>query len=260
MAERGWVIVLGVSSGFGAAAARAYAAAGHPILGVHFDLRATLPRADAVRAELEALGIPVVFFNGNAADPARRAEALDALQAAAPDATVAVLLHSLAFGTLKPFVGDKDARMDARSLAMTLDVMAHSLVAWTQELLDRGLLVRGGRVFAMTSSGSIVAFPSYGAVSAAKSALESHVRQLAVELAPAGVTVNAIMAGLCHTPALEKIPGWEALAATAAARNPSGRLTTPEDVAACLVALSGPGTAWMTGNVIRVDGGETITA
>jgi enoyl-[acyl-carrier protein] reductase III len=113
-------------------------------------------------------------------------------------------------------------------------------------------------VFALTSSGSLVAFPSYGAVSAAKAALEAHVRQLAVELAPRQITVNAIMAGLCRTPALQKIPGAERLAEAAAARNPSGRLTEPEDVARCLVALASPGTAWLTGNVLRVDGGETI--
>lgn len=253
-------MVLGASSGIGAATARAFAAAGHPILGVHFDLRATAQRADVVREAIEALGVRTVFFNGNAADPTRRDQALDALTAADPGASVDVLVHSLAFGTLKPFTGTPDARMDARSMNMTLDVMAHSLVAWTQALLDRKLLRRGGRVLAMTSSGSLVAFPAYGAVSAAKAALESHVRQLAVELAPEGITVNAVMAGLCQTPALLQIPGWEALAEKALARNPSGRLTTPDDVAACLVALTAPGTAWMTGNVLRVDGGESISA
>ena len=111
----------------------------------------------------------------------------------------------------------------------------------------------------MTSSGSLAAWPSYGAVSAAKSALESHIRQLALELAPLGVTANAIMAGVTQTPALNKIPGAEKIVQIAIERNPSGRLTTPEDVAAALVNLSGSGTYWMTGNVIRIDGGETIS-
>jgi enoyl-[acyl-carrier protein] reductase III len=258
MSARGWVIVLGASSGFGAAAARAFAAEGHPICGLHLDLRATLPRAHAVRDDVLAAGVPALLHNGNAADPAVRAQALDALQAADADAHVAVLVHSLAFGALRPFVGAAGERVAPKHMEMTLDVMAHSLVWWTQDLLDRGLLRPGARVFALTSSGSLVAFPSYGAVSAAKAALEAHVRQLAVELAPQQITVNAIMAGLCRTPALQKIPGAERLAAAAAARNPSGRLTEPEDVARCLVALAGPGTAWLTGNVLRVDGGETI--
>lgn len=251
-----WVVVLGASSGFGAATARAFAASGRSILGVHLDLRSTLPRAQAVRDDVLACGVQALFVNTNAADERGRSEALIALRAADPEAKVRVLVHSLAFGTLKPLVGPD--RLQPKHMSMTVEVMAHSLVWWTQELLDHGLLGPGGRIFALTSSGSLVAFPAYGAVSAAKAALESHIRQLAVELAPQGITANAIMAGLCRTPALEKIPGAERLAEAAAARNPSGRLTEPEDVARCLVALSGPETAWMTGNVIRVDGGETI--
>lgn len=255
---RGWAVVLGASSGFGAAITRALAAEGHPVLGAHLDLRASRARADAVRADCEALGVPVRFHNGNAADPSVRDAALDQLAAADPDPRVDVLVHSLAFGTLKPFVAAPGERVEVRDLAMTADVMAHSLVTWVVGLIDRGWLREGARVLALTSSGSLVAMPSYGAVSAAKAALESHVRQLAVELAPRRITVNAVMAGLCRTPALERIPGWERLAEAAAARNPSGRLTTPEDIAACVVALCHPGTAWMTGNVVRVDGGETI--
>jgi enoyl-[acyl-carrier protein] reductase III len=67
---------------------------------------------------------------------------------------------------------------------MTVRVMAHSLVDWTRAVVDRNLMGQGGRIFAMTSSGSLRAIPSYGAVGAAKSALEAHCRQLAVELAP----------------------------------------------------------------------------
>jgi NAD(P)-dependent dehydrogenase (short-subunit alcohol dehydrogenase family) len=254
-----WVVVLGASSGMGAATARAFAAAGLGVLGVHFDLRATAARADVVREACVAAGVPVVFHNGNAADERQRAAALDALRAADPDADVAVVVHSLAFGTLKPMVGPPGERLAPRDLTMTLDVMAHSLVHWVTDLLDRDLLHEGARVLALTSSGSLVAMPSYGAVSAAKAALEAHVRQLAVELAPRRITVNAVMAGLCRTPALERIPGWERLAAAAEARNPSGRLTQPDDVARALVALSDTGLGWMTGNVVRVDGGETIS-
>jgi enoyl-[acyl-carrier protein] reductase III len=112
----------------------------------------------------------------------------------------------------------------------------------------------------MTSSGSHTAFREYGPVSAAKAALESHVRQLCMELAPHGITINAILAGVTETPALDKIPGKDALIGKAYAKNPYDRLTTPEDVASCLVELARPGTFWMTGNVIRVDGGEDFCA
>jgi NAD(P)-dependent dehydrogenase (short-subunit alcohol dehydrogenase family) len=121
-----------------------------------------------------------------------------------------------------------------------------------------GLLGDGGRIFTLTSSGSHTAWPDYGPVSAAKAALEAHVRQLCLELAPRGITVNAVRAGVTDTPALQKIPGADRIKGIAASRNPSGRLTTPRDVARAIVAFSHADTYWMTGNVIGVDGGEDI--
>jgi len=84
------------------------------------------------------------------------------------------------------------------------------------------------------------------------------VRQLSLELAQHGVTVNAICAGVTDTPALRKIPTSDDMISVALRKNPHGRLTRPEDVARALVALAQPATYWMTGNVIQVDGGEAI--
>ena len=251
-----WAVVLGASSGFGAACARALAAAGYDICGVHLDRKAGLQQALEVKDRIERQGRKAVFFNLNAADAARRDEVVRAL--VAEGATVGVLLHSLAFGTLRPFVGEE--AITEQQMDMTLAVMAHSLVYWTQDLVRRGLLGDGARVFAMTSSGSTRAIASYGAVSAAKSALESHVRQLAYELGGRHIAVNALRAGVTDTPALRKIPGNERLLEGAARKNPAGRLTTPDDVAAALVALCHPEAGWVTGNVINVDGGEEISA
>ena len=257
MSESRWALILGVSSGFGAAAARRLAEEGHGILGVHLDLRATRAQAADLQAELEGMGVPVRFHNVNAAAEPKRTAVLDDFQAEFGGAYIDVVMHSLAFGTLLPLAAGESTVSD-KQLDMTLNVMAHSLVHWTADLRRRGLLRSGGRIFAMTSSGSERVFPSYGPVGAAKAALESHVRYLAAELAPEGVTVNALMAGLTMTPALRKIPGWEQLAERAAALNPSGRLTEPDDVARLLIQLLHPGSAWLTGNVLRVDGGETL--
>jgi enoyl-[acyl-carrier-protein] reductase (NADH) len=118
---------------------------------------------------------------------------------------------------------------------------------------------RGGRVYAMTSSGATRVIRSYGAVSAAKAALEAHIRQLAYELAPLGITANAIRAGVTDTPALRRIPEGLHLLEQANSRNPSGRSTTPQDVARAIAALSDERLYWMTGNIIGIDGGEEIT-
>jgi enoyl-[acyl-carrier protein] reductase III len=256
-----WGVVLGVSSGFGAATARELGRRGMSVIGVHLDRKVTLPLAEAVAQDVRAAGSEAHFWNVNGADPDKRAQVCDRARELTGGKPLRVLLHSLAFGTLRPFVGDDRAQQTTKAqLEMTLDVMAHSLVYWVQELHGRGLLAGGSRVFAMTSSGGTRVMPFYGAVSAAKAALESHVRQLALELGPAGVAVNAIRAGVTDTPASRKIPVAELLFQEARRRNPGGRLTLPEDVAGAIVALSLPGAGWISGNVIGVDGGEDVTA
>jgi NAD(P)-dependent dehydrogenase (short-subunit alcohol dehydrogenase family) len=260
----GWALVLGASSGFGEATSLALARAGCDIFGVHLDRRATLPNAERIVAEIRRLGREARFWNVNAADEARRAEIAAEMEQLLRErdqlGQLRVLLHSLAFGTLKLFVADpmKEAVTRAQ-MDMTLDVMAHSLVYWTQEVVGRGLMGRGGRIFAMTSSGGTRVLPFYGPVSSAKAALESNVRQLAAELAPLGITANAIRAGVTDTPAARKIPNYEEFSRRAIERNPHRRLTTPEDVARAIVLLAHPDAYWITGNVIGVDGGEDIT-
>ncbi len=253
-----WFLALGASSGFGAAASRAFARAGMNVIGVHLDRKSAMAGVESLIADIRAEGVKAEFFNVNAADPDKRAEVLDQVrEIVGPGGGVRVLLHALAFGTLKPFI-DGDGGVTRAQMDMTADVMGHSLVYWVQEVHGRGLFEKNSRIFAMTSSGGTRVLPSYGAVSAAKAILESHIRQLAMELAPHGVTANAIRAGVTDTPALRKIPGNDKIIDIASARNPMARLTTPEDVASCMVELAKPGTYWMTGNVIGVDGGEDI--
>jgi enoyl-[acyl-carrier protein] reductase III len=260
---RNWALVLGASSGFGEAASLALARAGRNVFGVHLDRRTTLPNVERITKEIEAAGARPVFFNMNAADDEKRAEALaemaKVLDAEGRRAGIDVVLHSLAFGTLKPFLADDAGdRISKAQMDMTVDVMAHSLVYWMQDLVAGGFVPEGAHAFAMTSAGGHRIWKSYGAVSAAKAALESHCRQLAVELAPRKIAVNAIRAGVTDTPALRKIPGNAEMIERCLSIHPAGRLTVPDDIAKILVALSRPETVWLSGNVLGVDGAEDI--
>lgn len=261
--EGEWALILGASSGFGQAVALELAGLGMNIVGVHLDRKSTLPNVDRVMGDIRALGREALFFNVNAADAEKRRHVLEAIQPvfqkSGTPKTVRVLLHSLAFGTLKRFISEQSTDVVSKSqVEMTLDVMANSLVYWVQDLLAAKLLGQDGRIFAMTSAGGARVWATYGAVSAAKAALESHIRQLTLELAPMGITANAIMAGVTDTPALRKIPGSAEMISWAQRKNPSGRLTTPKDVAEAIGLLSHPKSHWLTGNVICVDGGEFI--
>ncbi|HSP06240.1 MAG TPA: SDR family oxidoreductase [Acidobacteriota bacterium] len=254
-----WAVILGASSGFGEAAALELSRQGMNICGIHLDRKATLPHVQEITDSIRGNDRKALFFNMNAADEERRKEVLASLKTETQSGLVRVLMHSLAFGTLKPFLTESpEDQINLAQMNMTLDVMAHSLVYWVQDLVREGLMRRGSRVFAMTSSGSVMVARSYGAVSAAKAALESHIRQLTLELAPLGITANAIRAGVTETPSLQKIPGHETMIQAALHRNPSGRLTTPIDVARTIAVLSHPDTYWLTGNVLNVDGGEMI--
>ncbi len=211
-----WAVILGASSGMGEATSRALAAAGYRIFGIHLDFRAGLAHVDEVKAAIGAAGSEALFINTNAADDEKRAAALrtlrerfDRSEADGRHPYVRVVMHSLAFGSLVPFIADdpKEA-VDRKKMEMTQDVMANSLVYWVQDLYRGGFLEQGSKIFSMTSEGSSRVVPSYGVVSSAKAALESHTRQLAMELARTGkgITANTIRAGVTVTPALLKIP------------------------------------------------------
>src|SRR5262249_42432667 len=195
-------------SGFGAAVAGELAGIGDNIYGVHLDRRETLPLATEVQHKIHAAGPEAGFFNMNAADGEKRGGGIE--RDRSEPSEIGVLSQSLAFGALRPLVGTADVA-SKRQLEMTSDVMGHSLVYWAHDLVSNALMKSGGRIYAMTSEGGGKAIPDYGPVCAAKAILEAHIRQLALELAPFGITANAVMAGVSDTPALRKIPGSETL-------------------------------------------------
>ena len=256
-----WALILGASSGFGCATAIQLAEDGYNIIGIHLDRQATMPQVENTIKTIESKGVDALFFNINAADEFKRGEVVQKLiKKLDGQSKIKIVLHSLAFGALRPYISKSKDYLTKAQMQMTLDVMAHSLVYWVQDVYRNDLLAERCRIFAMTSSGGHTAIPFYGAVSAAKAALESHIRQLAVELGSIKAGVNAIMAGVTDTPALRKIPGNQAMVEIARGKNPHGRLTTPEDVAKVISLLSKDGGEWISGGVINADGGEDIVS
>ena len=264
-----WALILGGSSGMGEATALTLAGAGYNIIGIHLDFRAALAHVEEVKAGITAQGVDAIYINMNAADDEKRAAAIEVIrerfaasEAAGKHPYIRIVMHSLAFGSLVPFLSeDPKGGVDRKKMEMTQDVMANSLVYWVQDVWRAGFLERGSKIYAMTSEGSTRVVPSYGVVSSAKAALESHVRQLAMELARhgTGATANCIRAGVTITPALLKIPESQMMIDITMKRNPTGRMTTPQDVANAILALSGDGTEFINGDIISVDGGEFVT-
>jgi len=258
-----YALILGASSGFGKEIALTLAKDGVNIIGVHLDRATTMPDVEKEIEDIRSYGVDAHFYNINAADIQKRENVLnDVLEIFKKkvNPTIKVIVHSLAFGTLRKFVSeDGSDQINMKQMEMTVDVMAHSLVYWTQEVLKRDLMKPGGKIYAMTSSGGSRVIEFYGAVSAAKACLESHVRQLALELGSREIAVNALLAGVTDTPALRKIPKNDDLIKMALMRNPQGKLTEPKDIANFILDNYKRNSHWMTGCVIHIDGGETIS-
>ena len=249
-----YALILGVSSGIGASCARELASKGLNIIGLY--MRKPKDQINLLINEIESYGVEARLIKMNACNY----EEMDNMLIGKEfnDIIIKTFVHSLAFGAMKPFIAEDDNKITKKNIEMTLDVMSNSLVYWTQSLHKNNLFSKGSQIIAMTSAGARKQWLSYGAVSMAKSALESACRQLAVELAQDGIAVNAIQAGVTDTPALRKIPGNDVMINNILKINPNKRLTTPKDIAEITALIGLSSNTWMTGNIIRVDGAEDI--
>ena len=251
-----WVLLLGGSTGHGAATAKRLAKDGYGIIAFHFD------RGEAKKIAQETIDQVndltngrCHYFNTNAASEETIDKYLPEIQKITNGKPLKLLLHSIAFGTTTNFFGEKPVTQ--RQMDMTIHVMGNSLLYWTQKLFGEGLLGKGSRVMGLTSEGNYLAMEGYGPVSVAKVAMEAIIRQIGWELGQHGITANAVQAGITPTRALTKITDrWEEWIESTKSRNPMHRTTMPEDVAGTISMLLKPEADFINCSIIYCDGGE----
>jgi len=260
--QRGaWALILGGSSGLGLATAKKLARHGYNLILVHRDARVNMPGIEKVFKKIvSTYGIQLKSFNSDAANVEKRISIIEELKSILKkEEKIGVLVHNIAKGSLKPMLPKDGNALGHEDFNITLNAMALSLYDWTKVLLDEGLFKKDVRIISFTSEGNTKAWPGYGAVSAAKVTLEAITRNIALEFAPIGIKANCIQAGATETAAFKMIPGHEKIKEGALKRNPNGRLTTPEDVANVVYLLTTDEAKWITGTIIKVDGGESLT-
>src|SRR5690606_23503482 len=257
--QRTTALILGGSSGLGLATAKKLASVGFDIIIVHRDRRADIPGIELNFGEIKAQKIEFINFNMDATNPERRVEIIRGIQDFLRGGKIKVMVHSIAKGNLKPMVPVGRSSLANVDFHLTMDAMAISLYDWVKDLVKNSLFADDPRIISVTSEGNTKALRNYGAVSAAKAALEAITRNIASEFAPLGIKANCLQAGTTDTISLRMIPGSDEIKKAALNRNPNGRLTTPEDVANAAYLLTMEEAKWITGTVIKVDGGESLT-
>tara|TARA_R110000744_G_scaffold55148_1_gene116607 strand:- start:324 stop:1106 length:783 start_codon:yes stop_codon:yes gene_type:complete len=254
-----WALILGGSSGLGLATAKKLASHGYHILIVHRDRRSDMDAIEASFQEIRSFGNEVIAMNVDALNSNKREGIIADIQQQLPEGhTIKALVHSVAKGTLKPMFSENRQTLSDTDFRITFDAMALSLYDWTKALTTAMLFNEDARIISFTSEGNTKALPNYSAVSVAKVALEALTRSIALEFAPLGIKANCIQAGITMTKSLSMIPGYEQIKENALRRNPNNRLTMPEDVANAVYLLTTDEAKWITGTVIKVDGGESL--
>ena len=234
------ILVTGASRGIGRAIAVRLAAPGHRIVVNYLRNEEAAAQTAALVA---ARGAEPLLVQADVRSP----EDLKRLAGALP--SVDALIHNAALGVLKPAMEIRVNQWD-----LTLETSLRPF--WL--LTKLAPLAEGASVIGLSSLGSRQFTPGYAAMGAAKAGVEALTRQLAVELAPRRVRVNTVCGGLIETDTLQYFPQKAELLAWATGATPLGRVGQPEDLAGAVALLLSPDAAWITGQVLVVDGGLSL--
>ena len=255
-----WALVLGASAGTGAAIARALAAdPGLHVFGIHRGHHAE--EAAALEAELRAAGREAVMHTADAGTPEGVQACAAAVAARLGRGRVAVMVHSLSGASLGHFLATRGDALHPKQFEKTFNYLAHSFAYWAQALHEGALLAPGALLLGLTNALHDEILHNTGLVAAAKAALETYVRHLAIELGRFGHRVNLLQFGTVVTPAVRTVMGPGALArleAVHAEMIPAGRMCRLEEVAHMVSVLAREECAWFNGATIDYTGGLTL--
>ena len=240
-------LVTGGARGIGRATGLKLAAGGADLAVVYLNSH---DEAEEVCATARKMGRRAIAIQADVADPASLAEAFESFRQTFD--RVDIVVSNAALGVLKPALEmtPKHWRRCMETNALALNLLAQLAVP---------MMPRGGRFVALSSLGSSRAIPDYAFIGASKAALESLARSLAQELGPKGSRVNIVNAGVIDTDALKAFPRREELLAEQARRAPLGPVLAPDDVAGAIYLLCRPEASMITGHVLVVDGGFSIS-
>jgi enoyl-[acyl-carrier protein] reductase III len=202
--------------------------------------------AEAAAEEIRTAGCEPVLVRGNIATE----RVISELASHGP---YEVIVHNAATGVIRPALETEDKHWD-----WTLNANARALLSLARACAPD--MKPGSSIVAVSSLGSIRVLENYVLVGTSKAALESVVRYLAVELAPRGIRVNAVSAGVVETEALDHFPNREEMLGAARKRTPAGRMVETADVAGAVAFLCSPEAEMVRGQTLIVDGGYSLLA
>lgn len=242
-------LVTGAARGFGRAIALRLAAEGATVV---VNYRRSKTDANSVVGEIEAAGGKAIALRGDMGNE----ESLDRLfeEIAENLGHLDIVVANAAFGIPGPLMNSTSKHWD-----VTMASSARSLLDLTKRAVPL-MTTDYKRIVSITSSGGHRVLARYGLMGVAKGALESLTRSLAVELAPQGILVNGVLAGVADTKSLRSIPGVDEILEGAENHTPVGRLVLPEDIADTVAFLTSNQAKMICGHFVVVDGGYEILA
>jgi enoyl-[acyl-carrier protein] reductase III len=238
------VLVTGGSRGIGRAIALRFAARGAKRVAIGY-LRNDRA-AEETAEELRTAGTEPILVRGNVTSE----RVLEQVEALGP---LDVLVHNAATGVIRPAL-----ETEPKHWEWTLTANARALLDLARVTVPQ--MQSGSSIVGISSLGAQRVLENYALVGTSKAALESLVRYLAVELAPSGIRVNGVSAGVVETDALKHFPNREEMLEHSTKRTPVGRLVEPEDVADAVEFLCSPAATMVCGQTLIVDGGFSLLA